>query len=252
MTRGIAAAAIALTLACTPPSGGVGSGDTTGGTTSGDSTGGSPATSSPTTPGDTTNATDGGTDDAGTSTGSLPTGDDASDSSSGELPCLGEDVGVLWAEDGVLDFPMELFDSEILGMQIAFSPTAEMGTLALEFETTCEAPLYLWGLVWDYVPGVMPPNPDSYYVTVDDEDEIAWEYGCGTEASDPESWTWVQVQASNDGCDQAPLMPSLPAGSHTIVIRNREAGMGTNIGAIAGVAFSHDPATDPAMFLDPP
>ena len=62
----------------------------------------------------------------------------------------------------------------------------------------------------------------------------------------------MQVAVSNDVCDRSAFDLVLPAGPHTIVIRNREDGAGTNVAAIAGVVLSHDPATDPSVFLDPP
>lgn len=247
----MAIAALALTIGCTPLEGGAGSGTTAESV-------GSDGSSSPSTTDDPAPSTTAGdTTDAGssadeTSSPQTTSTTDGTDGSSGEPPCGDADTDAMFAEDGELESPMELYDSLMLGMMVAFSPVAEEGLLTFEIDTRCEGPLYLWGLVWDFEPGTVIDNPDSYYVTIDGGDEIVWEYGCGTEASAPSSWTWVQVGASQGGCDGLPHAPSLAPGTHTIVIRNREEGMGTNIASIAGIAFSHDPSMDPAMFLDPP
>lgn len=242
--------AATLIMGCTPLQGGAGSGTTVESVgsdgTSGDSTSGETA---PSTVGDET--ADAGSSGGGetSSPGSTST-TDGTDESSGGSACGDADTAAMFAEDGDVEPPMMLAFSKTLDIQYAFSTEPEEGRITFELETTCEGPLYLWGLVWDFTPGVEPNNPDSYYVAVDGGDEIIWEYGCDTESSAPSSWTWVQVGASKGGCGGMQLAPSLSPGTHTIEIRNREDGgeMEGNAAAIAGIAYSHDSSMDPTTF----
>ena len=209
-----------------------------------------PATGDGTTTGETTSSTSAGPSD--TSTG----GDDTTEEGSGtEDPnrCKDEpETDVLWAEDGAVADGMSLQFSPTLGRSFAWSGEADAGTLTLEFELECEGPVYLWGLVWDFIPGFAPPNADSYSVIVDGGDNVPWVYGCDTGGGMQDGqWYWLPVGSFDSRpCTLERLELDLEAGPHTIVIANREPGSMANTAAIAGMVFSHDPDADPSQFLE--
>lgn len=165
--------------------------------------------------------------------------------------CEDPETDVLWGYDGALADPMELGDAGQLGIQVARSQVAEEGTLTLSFSTTCAGPIYLWALVWDSLGGVDMENADSLYYSVDGGEEQAWNYGCFTDGTD-ERWWWLPLDSwSMTDCDHNPFELMLPVGEHTIVVRNREAGGGPNVAAIAAVVYSHDPEVDLTQYIDP-
>jgi hypothetical protein len=176
------------------------------------------------------------------------------DASSGEPACTDQDDQVLFASEGVLVSPMELENAGALGIEVVGSRTPEMGTLTLEFTTTCDGPLHLFAMVWDANGGVDPDNADSVYVQIDDDEEQAWLYGCDTDGPD-QLWHWLPMKAwTMTQCDHDPFMvESLPAGVHTITFRGREGGVGgLDIAALAAVVVSHVEDTDPSPFFPIP
>ncbi|MCX4244983.1 hypothetical protein [Paraliomyxa miuraensis] len=175
---------------------------------------------------------------------------DTADGSSGTPACAAEpNTQVAWTRDGVLMEPMTLGDADVLGIQVARSGADEMGTVTVEVTTTCEGPLYLWALVWDESAGDEPNNADSLYLSVDGSEETTWLYGCSTVAD--YTWWWLPVQTwAGNGCTHTPLWYEVEAGTHSIVVRNREGGVGgTDVAAIAGIVVSHDAGIDPSQFL---
>lgn len=260
----LAAGALSLCTACNPNATGAGSGSngatlgdgTATGTTGGEGTSDGPgATTQP--PG----TDDSGGPPPGTTSGPPASTDDTTDSgeeeesdgtaeSSGDPACEDPDTQALWVEDGTLIKPMLYFEGSTIGIPVAYSVVEESGIVIMDFSLNCDGPLYLWGLMWDFMPGpAAAENPDSYYFSIDGGEERLWEYGCDTYSEN--GWQWLPVESLMAGCDHTPLVLMLDAGAHTIEFRNREAGGSSNVASIAGVALSHDPGIDPVMFLDP-
>ncbi|MCH9681025.1 MAG: hypothetical protein K0V04_06305 [Deltaproteobacteria bacterium] len=200
---------------------------------------------------------DGNEDGAGTEAASdAGTAGSGSGAAEGE-PTAGVDLcegvaetNVVWAINGNLVPPMELAPSE-LGIEVARSWIGEQGTAELAFEIMCDGPVYFWGLVWD-ADVSEAENPDSYYIHVDGGAEATWNYGCSNGPGEGGSWNWITVDAWREDCDQQRLELVLEAGMHTVVIRNREAGTGANVAALAGLVFSHDPDIDPTVYTPTP
>lgn len=189
-----------------------------------------------------------------TEQGTASEGGSADAPSSGEPACTDQDDQVLWANEGTVVAPMEVNFADALEIEVVGSRTPEMGTLTLEFTTTCEGPLHLFGMVWDANGGIEPDNADSIYVQVDDEEEQAWLWGCDTDGPD-QRWHWLPIRAwTMTGCEQDPfVVESLPAGLHTITFRGREGGVGgIDIAALAAVVVSHVEETDPSSFFPIP
>jgi len=190
--------------------------------------------------------------DDGADTGASD-GASGSADSTGQPACDDPETVAVFADEAVLATPMALGEAVMLGRDVARSHIAEMGTMTVEFTTTCAGPVYLWALVWDHSGGVEPDNPDSLYVSVDGGPERPWLYGCGTAEETDMRWWWLAIDAwEGDACEHDPLDLDLPAGTHTVVIRNRESGVDIDVAAIAAVVASHDPAANPSTFLLPP
>lgn len=265
-----------LTTACQLNAGAAGSGgpsDTLGATSNASTTEPGSTDDGPPPPSTTTDATDttdggstgpgGSTDDGpsdtestggATTTGPGESTDDRGEESSGDPPaCEEDDTDIAYAYDGMLVPPMQEFTSGILGFDVAFSDEAEAGTLTVSLHNDCAGPLYLWGLAWDFRPGPAPENADSYYVSIDGEPEVVWDYGCDTGAAPDAGWHWIPIQSSGGACMQMPVVVDLAPGDHTIVVRNREEGsdISGDAAAIGAIAWSHDPAMDPTLFVDP-
>ena len=172
--------------------------------------------------------------------------------SSGEEACTDPETMVLWAEDGEVVDPMAIALAPGLGnIGVARSWIEGMGTLTLEFTTACDGPLYVWMMAWDRMGGE-EENADSHFITIDEGEEVEWLYGCNTPAESPGMWQWSIIESwTGDGCNHDTLELDLPAGDHSIVVRNREEGAGQNVAAIVGVVVSHDPLVDPLIYLDP-
>lgn len=179
----------------------------------------------------------------------------ASSGGTGEPACADPETQALYADadTAILADPMGLGFADMLQRDVARSHTAEMGTLTLAFETTCAGPVFFSALLWDYSGGIDPDNPDSLYFTIDDGEEQTWLYGCRTEEDTDQRWWWLPLEAwGGSACDHALLDLELAAGPHTLVIRNREAGLDIDVAAIAAIMVSHDIDADPTQFIDPP
>ncbi|MEX1361496.1 MAG: hypothetical protein AB1Z98_00095 [Nannocystaceae bacterium] len=181
----------------------------------------------------------------------------------GQPGCSDPETTLLLAADGELTGDMALHEWPDWSFDYvrAYGPD---GSLTLSFDLECGGPLFLWALVYDLLGDEAmvqnPENPsspfagdnaDSLFVAVDGQEQ-PWLYGCNTPADETYVWQWSEIQASpEEDCDHVDLELDLPPGGHTIVIRNRESGMGLNGMGIAAVALSHDPDTEPLMLLDP-
>jgi hypothetical protein len=199
----------------------------------------------------------GSTDPSSASDGSSSGGDEPStgEPSTGE-PCNAELPSIHWASDAVLTDPMMLTTAIYLpGMpQMAYSSTAEAGTITFAFELACPATITVQGLVWDYSEGVEPANPDSFYATIDGlpAPELEWAYGCATEGLGDESWSWQPLASvTRNGCATEPFEVELAAGTHELTLRNREAGSGLDIAGIAAIVVTDDPGLDASTLYDP-
>lgn len=187
-----------------------------------------------------------GTDSSGPSES---TGTDAGSSSGAS--CADAESQVLFAYEGTLVDPMGLGPADTLGFDVARSLIEEMGTVTLEFTTTCAGPIYMWALLWDQTGGNEMDNADSLYFALDGGEEQTWLYGCSTTEGTDETWWWLGAETwAMSGCDHQPLELELPAGDHTLVIRNREPGAGQNVAALGAVVVSHDPDADPNTFVE--
>lgn len=187
----------------------------------------------------------------GGETGAAATGSD-SEGSSGPS-CTNPDSQVLFAYEGTLVEPMGLGPADSLGFDVARSLLEGQGTVTLEFSTTCDGPIHMWALLWDLTGGNEMENADSLYFSVDGGEEQTWLYGCSTTEGVDNTWWWLQTETwTMSACDHQPLNIGLPAGDHSIVIRNREPGAAENVAAIGAVVISHDPGIDPASFVELP
>lgn len=139
-------------------------------------------------------------------------------------------------EDAEVTSPMEKKLSDQDEGIVASSPIAFVGTVAFTLEIPCTGTYRVWGRVYDALTGVNPDDPDSFIVSVDDDPEFDWRYGCQTRNGDP-LYTWQQiVQHPGETCDEQPWPLGLSAGTHTITLRNREAESMGNKKYRAGVA----------------
>jgi hypothetical protein len=216
-----------------------------------------PGTSSASTSGSTGIEPDGGatTEASGASEGSSSSG--ADESSSGE-PCDAGLPSIHWASDAVVVEPMMLTTALFLpGMpQMAYSATAEAGTITFAFELQCARTIRVQGLVWDFSEGLDPANPDSFYASIDGEPapELEWAYGCETAGLGDESWSWQTLRSgSRNDCVTEPFEVELQAGPHELTLRNREGGGadGFDIAAIAAIVVTDDPSLDATTLFDP-
>ncbi len=91
------------------------------------------------------------------------------------------------------------------------------GAAEWTFSVPRDGEYILWGEV--RAPAM---NDNSFYVSLDDGDEIAW-HTPAPEAT-TETWTWDPVSRLDDGTHTDPVVFSLEAGTHTLCIRNREDG----------------------------
>jgi hypothetical protein len=185
--------------------------------------------------------------------GSSSSGTD--ESSTGE-PCDAGLPSIHWASDAVVVEPMVLTTALFLpGMpQMAYSTTVEAGTITFAFELQCARTILVQGLVWDFSQGTEPANPDSFYASIDGlpAPELEWAYGCETAGLGDESWSWQTLKSgSRNGCVTEPFEVELQAGPHELTLRNREAGDGFDIAAIAAIVVTDDPSLDATTLYDP-
>lgn len=252
----LAVAIVVSTSGCQLDTSSVGS-DTTESSNGGSSSSAGPstATESGTTPGSDGESTSGSTDGSGDVT------------TTGEPGCSDPETELLRASGGALTGDMALHTWPTWGEKNQYVRSyGPDGDLTLEFDLECGGPLFLWALVFDLLGDeavVQDPqdrsqefagdNADSLFVTIDDqEQEQPWLYGCNTPADATYLWQWSQIEASPEqDCNQVALDLDLLPGEHTIVIRNRESGMGVNGMGIFAVVLSHDPDIEPLELLDP-
>ncbi|MCA9706852.1 MAG: hypothetical protein KDK70_13450 [Myxococcales bacterium] len=188
-----------------------------------------------------------GNDASGASSDDTAAGSD----SSGMPACTDPDSQVLWANEGMLMPPMELGFADSLGFDVARSLSPEAGTLTLSFTTNCGGPLYVFGLLWDATGGSDTENADSLYLSIDGGEELTWLYGCSTVTGVDDQWYWLPLeQWTMANCEHLPPELDLPAGDHTIVVRNREQGAGVDVAAIGALVVSHDPGVDLNQYHD--
>ncbi len=221
----------------------------------------------------TTNTPDDGADDGEDTTGGTTmgppadSGDTAADSGSSDTAADSGSTGV-----GVCDAPPDLAlllpaaDAEVVEPMMAIpsmvlpdktiyarSDVEEEGTATFSFDLDCDYEVIIQGLVWDRFAGFAPSNPDSFYISVDDEEpEGLFPYGCQTQGQDDSLWSWQPV-VPLDGkmCGETPGVYMLTAGSHTVRLRNREGGFGDNFAGVAALVVTDDANFDPTTLLDP-
>ena len=217
-------------------------GATTGGTSSGGST--------------TGGATTGGMSGGGSTTGG---GGTSTGATTGGPVCpmpLPPTTTSLWADEGVLTAPMMLAMSDVLPGKpmYAFSEVKDQGVIEWSFDVECAGDYYFWGLVWDGKAGTHTKDPDSFFFSVDDSQEVEWNYGCtsGAEDWDDGVWGWSQVEDSGSGCNGAPIIyATLDPGPHKVRVRNREKNEGEAVAAIALMLVTSDPNLDPYTVYSP-
>lgn len=234
------------------------------GSSTGDLSGVPPTTQSPDDGGDddgmdSTSATSAATPTGtgGTSGSESDTADDDTSDSTGiaacdrppELPLL------LMAADAVVEKPMLAIASMTLPDETVYarSDVQDAGTVTFTFELECDHEVILQGLVWDRFAGFDPQNPDSFYISVDDEDpEGLFPYGCQTQGNEDSLWSWEPVVPLVDEvCGEIPGVYSLSAGEHTVRLRNREGGFGDDFAGVAALVVTDDANLDPTTVFDP-
>lgn len=147
--------------------------------------------------------------------------------------------------DAKLEFPMVAELSMSGEGKIASSAIDELGTVDFTVELSCADEYTIWVRVFDAVPGSQDNDPDAYYAQADDGPEVAWIYGCDTTKLVP-GWSWQRVR-STPTCDTATdWAPKLGAGTHHIVLRNREGAAQNNKAAVARILVTNDPNIVPA------
>ncbi len=192
------------------------------------STTGSPTPDTTTTTSETSETTAAETTTAAT-TGDL---DDTCGAAYVQIPAL--------VEDAKIEFPMISKLSQTGEGEIATSAIPELGTVDFTVELSCAASYTIWARVFDNIPGSQFNDPDAFYARADDSEEVPWSYGCDTAGRDP-GWSWQRIR-STPSCDSATdWTPKLAAGTHHIVLRNREGAAQDNQAAIARILVTSDP-----------
>lgn len=169
---------------------------------------------------------------------------------------------LLWAMDAVdIQAPMELFELDMLPscgqydpIRYASSKVAEAGTIVWSFQTTAPVAVEIFGLVRDQAPGIAAGglDPDSFRVTIDDDPEFTWVYGCDTVAWSKPRWGWIPVRrVVGDACPATLVTYDLEPGDHTIRLLNREPEAFGRTAAIAALYVAVTPAPDPYTVYDP-
>jgi hypothetical protein len=186
-------------------------------------------------------------------TGSDGAGDDEGESGGVEECELGE-LDVLWAGDAELASPMTLVEATSANDSptVAVSSEPEDGEIAFELDLPCAGDYYVWGLMWDFVPGAWPnPDADSFYVDVGGP-EFVWRYGCQT-IGEGGGLSWQPLERLDDQpCATTPIVLQAPAaGTYMFKLRNREAGYESAVAGIAAIAIGTDPAADPYAVYSP-
>ncbi|RMG94138.1 MAG: hypothetical protein D6705_16985 [Deltaproteobacteria bacterium] len=167
---------------------------------------------------------------------------------------------ILWAEDAdSVVPPMKLAASQMLPpcgahdpIRYAWSPEADAGRITWSFEALDDLQADIYALVYDDLPGLQNLDPDSYWLSLDGGPEMRWAYGCYT-ASWPEArWGWVPLLPLVSGnCSADAPTYDVPAGVHTISLRNNEPEQQGRIASIAAIYIAPTPAPDPYEVYDP-
>jgi hypothetical protein len=191
-----------------------------------------------------------GDDGAGTDdslSGSTSASDDGGNTGDGDTGCDDPVTRVVLVEDAVVTPPMESMTSRLGEGVVAYSAVEDAGTVEFELDIPCDDEYALWGRVNDVEPGPLQyADPDSYYVTVDDGLEHTWLYGCGTEGAPQWSWQRMSHAVVGSTCDDiSPIDGSFTAGTHTVVLRNREPAASNRYAAIARILATNDPTLVP-------
>lgn len=176
--------------------------------------------------------------------------DDAGDEGdTGEVVECGLDgVQVIWAEDASVTAPMTLIEATQANdaPAVAVSGAPESGEVTFALDLPCAGDYYVWGLVWDFMPGAWASeDADSFYVDVGGP-EFVWRYGCQT-AEVVGGLSWQPLQRLDDQpCTTTPIVLQAPeAGVYAFTLRNREAGFDSQVAGIGALAIATDPALDP-------
>jgi hypothetical protein len=98
------------------------------------------------------------------------------------------------------------------GQGNSVDPTEDGGSAEYSFEVLEEGNFLVWGRVSSNSTG-----DNSFWMSIDNSNYLLWD----TPSGDEETWVWDRV--SNRG-ESGPVVFHLEAGSHTMVIRNREDG----------------------------
>ncbi|MEM7154301.1 MAG: hypothetical protein AAF799_15755 [Myxococcota bacterium] len=202
-------------------------------------------------PSDDSATSGGGTDDgdpAGTDGGSE--GDEG-----GAVECPADVFEMLWSEDAMLQSPMTygVAESAVGSPMIALSEVAEEGTISFEVDIPCGGDYRIFGLVWDIYPGAWSQDDaDSFHVSLGGGDEFRWSYGCQTDGQE-NALSWQSLHsAEDDDCTISPVSVEFPEpGTYVIRLRNLEAGSGSAVAGIAGLAVSSDWDADPHGLYSP-
>ncbi|HEY0137314.1 MAG TPA: hypothetical protein VGB85_24695 [Nannocystis sp.] len=149
---------------------------------------------------------------------------------------------VVLVADAVVEAPMVKVMSDMGEGMIAYSPTEGMGIASFTFDLPCADEVAIWGRALDLMPGLnMTNDADSYWVSADDGAETGWFYGCQT-LGQPAGYHWLRVTSAtlDQTCLAQPWTLSLPAGSHTIHLRNSEAASEQTVATIARLLITND------------
>jgi hypothetical protein len=178
-------------------------------------------------------------------------GDDAGSSGGSSVQCPAELFTLVWIDDAQLESPMNL--ATVTGAatepNIGVSTVADAGKATFSLTLPCAGEYFVWGLVWDYLPGPwLDPDPDSFHVGTG-ADEFVWRYGCKT----TEAFSWQPLERlQSQPCTVQPIALVAPApGTYALTLRNREAGVGSMVAGIAALAVSTDPDADPYLLYAP-
>lgn len=191
----------------------------------------------PTTGDGTTSTTTDDTTSSDPSTTTSTTSDDTTTTGPPDDSCQGQGMVVKILElvdDAVIMWPMEKEWSQFGEGTLASSPSANQGTVDFTINVPCSDNYILWGRVVDQYVGAHDYDPDSFFVNAGGLGEVTWIYGCQTDGNQFK-WSWERVQQNfNSSCNgPAAVTVPLAAGTHHIVLRNRES---ENDGARAGIA----------------
>ena len=124
--------------------------------------------------------------------------------------------------------PMRVAKDPAIG-DFVFSPVANKGRVTFEVDLPTSGTYYLWALGWERTLGGDRGDADSFFVYVDEGEELLWHMGCqnehGSTVALTDNWRWQRVghmPNSDSDCVVEELGLELEAGRHRVVVRNRE------------------------------